>query len=186
MRVFQAVRLTALSLVIAGLAGCAAAPRQEGPPPGAGPPINWDNPFPGGSVRLDSVTRARPLLRFEPIPPRNLGTSRSILVSNPSDPERTGMLALVFQHPKFGRFWVLQEASQTSQAELEAFPGHNTDPGNTATLSLVTIRGATTALLQVGPSTTSIEWLEGTIKVTVIGPPDSFTPDVAMAVANGI
>lgn len=163
-----------------------------GLPPGSGPDIDWDS-LNSPTIGVPSVEAALPLLPFTPIvPAAELGAPSKIIVSDPSvfSKENRG-LGLRFDHPSYGRFWVTQDplpsgiSQEQLQADLESLADCE-DRGCEGEWSLETIRGGIRGLLLIAPphGATAVEWYENGIEMSVMGPPDAFTGEEALAAAN--
>jgi hypothetical protein len=81
--------------------------------------------------------------------------------------------------PRYGRLQVLEELSQTTQAELESLANCNHSKGCEGSWDLVTIRNGIRALVVTGPGSTFIAWLDHGE-----GPPAVLTRDEAITIAN--
>lgn len=172
------------------LANCAPGPREQGVPSYSPRPnpIDWDHPLTEG-VPVPSIEAAIPLLDFVPVSPRGLGPPTEIDVNNPARfNQEDRALGMVYDHFEYGPFWILESIAEMDQAQLEKFPEHNGEPGNTVTFTLVTVRQGITALLHEGPNTTAVEWLVSselqTIDIRVMGPSESFSRSEALAIAE--
>ena len=194
--------VVALALLPAcGAAGTAQAPSPPPQPTGEtvfvppeGPPIDWnnlDNPV----KEVPAVEAAAPLLPFTPIRPAGLGAPSRIVVDDPTvAPLRARGLALRYDHPDYGLFWVTETRPPQSisavqlQASLESLPATcEASEVCKAKLTVETIRGGIRALLQISSratGATSITWYEGGIEFNVIGPPSTFSGEEAVAIAN--
>jgi hypothetical protein len=126
-------------------------------------------------------------LAFTPVDPIGISTLKGIYVSNPQllAPDARS-IAFVFGDETIGTFAVEEWISQETQADLKAQLQYNTDPSNTEKLSLVTLKGGELALLAVGPNTTYVQEIRGTLLVQVIGPSTSFTAVEAIAIADQV
>jgi hypothetical protein len=93
----------------------------------------------------------------------------------------------VYNYPGVGHLLITEDRPQMTEQQLEALPSQAPGPGNTANLSLVPIRNGQTALL-IGPKSgigvTSIEWLEGGVQITILGPSPAFSDSVAVEAAD--
>jgi hypothetical protein len=161
----------------------------EVPGEGEGPLPEWDNPLVNG---VDVATRdeAAAELAFDPVVPKSLPPSDRMLMT---DPEAGGVskehlaFALIYNHPEYGRFQVIERVSQTSQEELESL-ATTCDPakGCEGEWTLVDLRDGLRALSIRGPVATAIIWLESGIRFDVAGPSETFTKEASIAVANSL
>lgn len=171
------------------------APGNEGPGPsttsttaateaGGKPPINWDNPIIGTDVA--TTTEAAAHVSFTPFVPKGLGNPVRIQVDSPSADHGGMTVAFVYQHPAYGRFFLIERKSSTTQADLEALAGCNHDAGCEGEWTLVKLKNGTNGLLITGGPTTGIMWLSNGVLLDVFGPIDTFTVPDAMAVTYAI
>jgi hypothetical protein len=149
--------------------------------------FDWDNIVRNG-LTVDALAEAQGYLSFEPISPRSLGSPLRILVSDPAQFELDARsVGMEFKDPTYGHFWIIENASQTTQKELEGLVDQcKSSPKCEGTWSVVDIRDGVRAVLIEGPPSTLLEWLESGLRVVVMGSPDEFTGDEAISVANAI
>lgn len=171
------------------------APGNEGPRPsststtatteaGGKPPINWDNPIRGTDVATTAEAAAH--VSFTPLVPKGLGNPVRIQVDSPSADHAGMTAAFVYQHPAYGRFFLIERKSSTTQADLEALAGCNHAAGCEGEWTLVKLKNGTNGLLITGGPTTGIMWLSNGVLLDVFGPIDTFTVPDAMAVTYAI
>jgi hypothetical protein len=138
------------------------------------------------ALEVDSLGQAaRGELPFVPVTSPELGTPIRIFVSDPAvvSPQDRAV-NLIYEHPTYGRFALIEQLSQTTQTELEALAGCDLAKGCEGSWSVITIKGATKALLIVGPGSTSVTWLAGDVRFDLLGPPETFSREEAIAVDN--
>jgi hypothetical protein len=134
---------------------------------------------------VHGVDGAATRLAFAPVAPAAIGAPKSVYVhGSVQNKSRQGM-ALVYDDASYGRFVVTEERVEMTQAYLETLPDrcHAADLCE-GTWKLITLRDGTRALLVAGPGSTSVAWLRGKTRIFILGPPDSFTIDEAVAVAT--
>jgi hypothetical protein len=153
----------------------------------SGPAFDWDNIVQNG-LMVDDLAEAKGYLSFEPISPRSLGSPLRILVSDPAQFELDARsVGMEYKDPTYGHFWIIEKTTQTTQKELEGLVDQcKSSPKCEGTWSVVEIRDGVRAVLIEGPPSTHLEWLESGVRVVVMGPPDEFTGDEAISVANAI
>ena len=144
-----------------------------------GPPINWDKPL-VGATEVTSFSDAARHLNFKAIAPRLALSPLKIMVSDGE------AVAWVYQDPTMGRFILIENRTQFTQAQLEALAGCDHQTGCEGQWTLTKIRNGTTALLIAGNRTTGVMWLRSGVTFDVYGPSDSFTVDMATNVADRI
>lgn len=150
----------------------------------AGLPINWNNPL-GVGVEVSSVQSVMGQLAFTPVqPPASLGDAVGVFVSPPEIDLQERAIGWVYQSSTYGRFFITEEISQTTQQELESLAGCDPNTGCEGSWTVVTLQDGTRGLLIAGPASTGIVWLNGNLRFDVFGPPDTFTVSNATAVAN--
>jgi len=123
-------------------------------------------------------------LSFTPAYPGGVGAPSKIEVSDPSGLEpNQRALGLVYQDPSYGRFWVIEEVSETTESWLKGLASCDHSSGCEGSWSLVTLKDGTTAVDFAG-STNGVLWLYNGVRYDVFGPPATFSTDDALAVAN--
>jgi hypothetical protein len=180
----------AIAIVLLTNAGCAeqaAGPRAEPSAPVAPPgrTINWDQPLTGGVI-INSLQEAEGQLGFTPVEPTKLGTPKKILITDPASSERPDRaIAWVYDHPVFGRFFVAEAMTTLSQDDLEALVkcGEGEAGCDSSGFSLVPIRGDVKALLNEGPVSVNITWLEASVIYRVAGPAETLSTADVIAIA---
>jgi hypothetical protein len=152
---------------------------------GAGdhPPADWSKPLLINAEAVRSIAAAKRRLPFPPVASPELVSKARIFVR--AGPPRVGRaLDLMVYDPRYGRLQVLEELSQTTQAELESLANCNHSKGCEGSWDLVTIRNGIRALVVTGPGSTFIAWLDHGVRFTVEGPPAILTRDEAITIAN--
>jgi hypothetical protein len=149
--------------------------------------VNFDNPMVDGK-KLASVAHAAAALPFTPIAPPTAGAPLSIFVHGSDVPPSAQTLALVYQHPQFGRFMVIELPNVTNEQNLEAEVAQCAS-GCNETWSLINLHDGSKAVLIAGSAgvpyqTNAIIWLRGAVALNVVGPASTFTESDAEAVAN--
>jgi hypothetical protein len=180
--------VVAIAVSLPSCAGLGATP-GEGPkrPPGYGaaPAPDWDRPLGGLGISVATVALAGRYVAFAPLAPLELGSPKSVFVSDPQHVSRKDrVLSLVFNSPQYGRFTVNEQRSQTSQSELESLAGCDHQAGCQGTWRIVSLGSGTRVLLVVGPIATSVTWLDGALRIDILGPSLTFTADHATAVGR--
>lgn len=146
----------------------------------AGP--DWDRPIAGG---IEVAGAAEAGLPFTPNEPDGLGIPVRILIPPPDAVSAAETeIVWVYDHPKYGRFFLAQHVVERSTTEREYLELSSQVPGckeipataedeknfgvgvgpriecHAGGLSLRTIRGGVSALLHEGGVTTAVHWLE--------------------------
>jgi hypothetical protein len=150
-----------------------------------GPEPDWDNLL-VGALEVPGVTQAVSYLSFRPTLPA-LGPPDKVYVGGGDRPTKSTTVGMRFTTEAYGRFWLLEQESQTNQEELEALAS-SCDPekGCEGSWTLTKLDDGTVALSIAGPKATSIVWLRGEVRFDVLGPSATFTTASAAAVANGV
>ncbi len=159
----------------------------EGPPS----PAWGDDPYHGYGVQVADLKEAAPYLAFTPVVPRALGPAAKFFISGNKPDMSARSLIWVYDQPVYGRFWVKEEITETTQAEIDSM---RNNPTGCSLDSVVTLRGGTRAAVSAanpaahgsGTGTTSIIWLDHGLLISALGFSDSFTKDHAIAVANQV
>ena len=151
--------------------------------PGA-PTMDFLAPLAGAGVQIASDQAAQ-LLTFVPVDVAALGTPQATFVTNPdlsSPPGR--VVAWTFDDPKYGTFDVVEEISQTTQAELESLARCDPSTGCQGSWTLVQLPTGPNGLLIQGSGSTAFIWLDHGMRFTVMGPPGIFAPASAEEIAS--
>jgi hypothetical protein len=184
----------ALVLILALTACSCATGGTEGPNPERAPggSFNWDAPQAVGLYLevsdLSSITSSLP---FTPIEPR-LGGLLHTYVTDPAKVEPNGMLVLFFyEDPTYGRIVVTEELNQLQQSDLENLLEYNSEPSSTVAFSLVKLDDGIEALVETvktpsedGLKPNSVQFIQANAFISVFGPDGTFTPHLAVTVAN--
>lgn len=154
--------------------------------------IDWDNPLQDG-VLLTPENEGIPgvvnYLRHYVVP-RYLGIPRApvkVFINDPTG-EADSAAAWVYDDIDLGKFVVIEEVSQTNQAELESLATCPPDDSGCVSegWSLVEIRDGVTALLIEGDVSNGVVWLEDELRFNVVGPSETFSSEDVIAVANAV
>ena len=158
-----------------------------GQPVDHGPPIPWNKSVIVNGVPTTASDAAKSLA-FTPVVPQSLGEPTKTLMTAPeSGPVETRAFALQYQDPNLGLFWIAETVSTTSQQELENTANNCTAAaGCEASLSVQTLSDGKRVLLNEGPGSTYLEMLNSGDRFSVLGPPDTFTRDDALKVAEAV
>jgi hypothetical protein len=188
-----AVALLAVAAAAAGVFG-ASSSSDDRPPAEASESSNvehvdFDQPF-VKSKRLASVQRAQGEVVFRPVAPAAVGKPLSVFVNaDEADPAQQ-TLALIYQHPKFGRFMLVELPNFGTSDDLAAIVANCTpDTPCESDWSLVQLNDGAQAALKVGsPSvpfeTTGVIWMRGNVAFQLLGPVETFGREAALAIAN--
>jgi hypothetical protein len=169
-------------------AGCGGATEVPAEPQGAdqGPEVDWDEPLVNGS-QVSTEEEAALILPFDPAVPTALGQPTKLLVTDPASAELSErVMAIIYDHPTYGRFWIVEALSEMTQGELEALAECSPVSDCEGIWSLVTLGDGTTALQIEGPIANSVVWLEGQVEFDVLGPSATFSAAYAIEVANTV
>ena len=173
-------RLTLIAVAVAVAStscGVAGGPEKYLPAP------DWSKPLLPNTERVPSIAAAATRLPFKPRASSAI-VAESKIFAMAGPPRKFPGLDLVVDDPHYGRFQVMEQGSDITQAQLEAVGRCDPSEGCDDGWDLVTIRGGIRALLDSGPVTTTIEWLDRGIRFTVEGPSDTLSGDEATAIAN--
>jgi hypothetical protein len=189
------VTLATLS-ILCGTALSACAARSVDAPPRSSvessrdhaPVIDWDRPMGTEGLQIPDADAAKDLLAFSPmVPSDSLGAPTAVWLSNPSFEALQGReIIFVYDHPKYGQFFVEEQVSQTTQAHLEALAVCDHASGCEGKWTLIDLQNKSKGVLVEGPRYTGLIWLSGGIRVNALGPSGSFTGSDAIAVANSV
>ena len=161
--------------------------RSDGPPSAEGPPFSVDDPLVNGIPTTEGEAASH--LAFDPVVPEALGEPLRLVMTTPDvagTRKEDLAFAVVYDHPDYGRFYIVQAVPQTTQAELESLAGCDPSQGCEGEWSLVTIRSGVTALLIEGPVANSVIWLEDGVRFDVVGPAETFSAEEVLEVANRV
>lgn len=146
--------------------------------------IDWDRPLSGTNV--DSSDQAGDYVSFTPLVPKGLGKPQRIMVDSASRDHAGRTVALVYQHPVYGRFFVIESKSSMTQASLEGLAGCDHATGCVGEWTLVRLRNGANGLLITGGPTTGIIWLSQGFMIDIMGPIDTFSVADAIRLANAM
>ncbi len=190
-------RFLGLVVVSLSLSACAERATQAGSgggDPAESPPImidegpepQWDNVLVGG-VEMSTVDEAEALLAFSPSVPSGIEPPAKVVVNGLAEEAPAATMAMRFETQQYGMFWLIEQVSQTDQKELETLAA-TCDPeqGCQGTWSLTELGDGTVALAIEGQKTTSIIWLDGSVRLELVGPPESFGLSQAKSVADSL
>lgn len=151
--------------------------------------VDFDKAF-VDARELGSVQEAQGAVAFKPVAPPAIGKPLSVFVNADETDRAQQALALIFQHPKFGRFMLVELPNVGSPADLAAVVA-NCTPATpcVSEWSLVRLNDGAEAALKVGSpavpfETTGVIWMRGNVAFQLLGPATSFTPETALAIAN--
>lgn len=183
----RSVGLTRIALVLSVgvtlLAGCARSPEvaadsQQQPTP------DWDDPLVNG-VEVSTVDETLSLLQFEPRVPSELGDPARLLITDPTSAEVVFRdFAAVFDHPSYGRFWLIERVAELTQDELRSWSNCDPAAGCEGVWTLVDIGPGTEGILIEGPVATSVVWLSTGVRYDVVGPAQTLTGEAALEIAG--
>jgi len=146
--------------------------------------VDFDQPLLAGR-KLPSVAEAAANLPFRPVAPAAAGQPISVWIPAQA---RQHLLALVYQHPSYGRFMVIEVPNVGTQQDLEGLVAQCAT-GCEEAWSLVHLEDGSEAVLFEGSSTiphetTGVIWIHNGLALNVLGPAASFSRDAALALAN--
>lgn len=191
-RQWAAAAFLLLSLAVSGCARVAS-PEQASsstPPviddPGPiGIQPDWDHPI-VASVRVTSEGQAQNLVNFSLRSPTGLSTGPAVITtSDPVSVVRNDMaVAWVFKASAYGVFNVIEQLAQVSAPELAELV--NLNGTSTTKFSLVDVAPGVQGVMQEGPVSTALDWIDGGVRFTILGPAESFTTSAALDLAQGM
>jgi hypothetical protein len=161
-------------------------PAQPQEPPSV-PAEMFDDPFADGAAVADVGTAAR-VLSFQPAAPAAVGTPARVFLHEDYTPQA---LALVYDHPKYGRFTVTQQPVQMEEdvqrAALEQLAA-TCDPAKGCqgiwTMHDL-VNGNRALVISAPPAMTGIIWIhKGGIRYELMAPSSSLSVATALVVAN--
>jgi hypothetical protein len=146
--------------------------------------VDFEQPLLSGR-KLPSVADAAANLPFKPVAPGAVGPPISVWIPAQA---RQHLLALVYQHPSYGRFMVIEVPNIGTQQDLEGLAAQCTT-GCEEHWSLVHLDDGSEAVLFEGSpvipyETTGVIWVQNGLAMNVLGPAASFSRDAALALAN--
>jgi hypothetical protein len=185
-KTFLPVLSGALLLVLAACGGTG--PRVAAPEVQESPGIDWMHPDTRDSIQVSSFEEAEAVVGYPLLVPR-LGPPDAIYVSDPAKiPADELSVGLAYLHHPAGPFWMLEIPNPVGPdwkdnydnlvAQCAAYPGCG------AQMSVVHIRGGIRAWLTVDADSTMLLWQEGDLQIRLGGPLPSFSPDVALRIAE--
>jgi hypothetical protein len=148
------------------------------------PSIDWASPL-ESQIEVPSEQLAASLLTFQPIVPEALGSPTTIAINDPAEfPEGALGLGLEYFHPEFGHFWLMEEPTLMTQAELEGLAGCDPSTGCEGTWEVVELSQGIRGLLIAGSGSVGVMWLRDGVRFDLMGPPDTLTIDEAISAAT--
>jgi hypothetical protein len=146
--------------------------------------VDFNEPLLAGR-KLSSVADAAADVRFKPAAPAAVGQPVSIWVPAQA---RQHLLALVYQHPRYGRFMVVEVKNIGSQQDLEGLVNQCL-AGCAEQWSLIRLDDGSEAVVFEGsPSipfeTTGVIWIHNGLALNVLGLAAGFGRDAAVRLAN--
>lgn len=151
--------------------------------------VDFDKAF-VNARKLGSVQEAQGTVAFKPVAPPAIGKPLSVFVNADETDPAQQTLALIFQHPKFGRFMLVELPNAGTPADLAAIVA-NCTPATPcdSEWSLVRLNDGADAALKVGSptvpfETTGVIWMRGDVAFQLLGPATSFNEEAALAIAN--
>ncbi len=157
---------------------------EERPAAGGEPVADWNDPLVNG-VEVSGTQAASTLLPFVPRLPAELGDPGRVLVTDPASADREArVFAAMYDHPSYGRFWVIERVAEMTQEELRSWAECERTTGCEGSWSLVTVGDGIEAILIEGPVATSVVWLSGQVSFDVVGPADTLTGKEAVEIAD--
>ena len=146
--------------------------------------VDFNEPLLAGR-KLPSVADAAAEIRFRPVAPAAAGMPVSVWI-----PARATqhLLALVYQHPSYGRFMVIEVPNIGTQQDLEGLVAQCM-AGCEEQWTVAQLEDGSEAIVFEGsPSvpheTTGVIWIHSGLALNVLGPAASFSRDAALALAN--
>jgi hypothetical protein len=132
-------------------------------------------------AKESGVSAAAASLPYAPDVPTSLGMPQSIMVAS-----YTRTLALIYQDPKLGRYWVEETVSQTSNTELQSMADCSTPAPDCDTDWFSTTLADGTPAIALPTPNTALIFLHGSMRFDILGPADTFTTQDAVHVANAL
>jgi hypothetical protein len=135
-------------------------------------------------VSVTSAEEAQALVPFPVFLPDELGAPARLEVTDPASaaPEMR-VVAAIYDHATYGRFWILVGITEMSEEELRSWADCDPAAGCEGSWTLVPIRGSEEAILIEGPLATAVVWLSGDLRYDVVGPAQTFGRAAALEVA---
>lgn len=117
-----------------------------------------------------------------------LGDPARVVITKPAATEpQLRALGYVFDHDKYGRFWIVEMITQIGEKDLrELAECRLEDRTECSPRSIVTLDSGTVAVLIEGPVSSYVTWLRGEVRFEVLGPVETFSPEEALSVANSV
>jgi hypothetical protein len=134
-------------------------------------------------------------LSFAPLSDEALGVPTDVFVSSEDIPTDFRWVTSRYDHSTWGMFLIQQQqldrSVEQAQSSIERLAGPCADEGCAGSWELVTLANGANALLVTGPGsedqqTNFISFIHpgAGIRVDVEGPPDEFTGEAALEIAN--
>jgi len=157
----------------------------------AGDYVNFDLPY-SSSRRLHGLAQAATMVSFVPLAPSNLGKPLGIFTAADLNDRATKTIAIVYQHPQYGRFMVIESPRIGSQSDLESLVTQCNGPNPCdADWHLSTMADGTVGVMHVGSpasahATVGLLWFHGDRAFDLEGPSTSFDESAAVAIGDRI
>lgn len=176
---------TAFGLSQASRSTSAAVPRSAREESNSAEHVDFNEPLLAGR-KFSSVADAAPALPFRPHAPAALGQPVGVWLPAQA---RQHLLALVYQHPTYGRFMAIEVPSVGTQQDLEGLVAQCAAAACEERWSLVRLDDGSEAVLFEGSAsipyqTTGMIWSHDGLALNVLGPAATFSREAAFALAN--
>jgi hypothetical protein len=176
-----------LGLFLLVLAACGGTgPQVSGPKVRESPGVDWTHSTTVYTVQVSSFEEAEAVVGFSLLVPR-VGSPDGIYVSDLAKiPPDEAFVELVYLRHPAGPFWILEAAAGPDWRDnFDALVAQcDANPACRGQQSVVHIRGGLWAWLSVDADSTLLLWREGDLEVRLMGPRSSFSPDVALRIAE--
>jgi hypothetical protein len=149
--------------------------------------IDWSRPpFPDAEwVAGLSVAASR--VAFKPVIANSLGKLASVYVHRLLPTRVKQMVGLVYDHPSYGRFFLVEGPTDGNTARLAAWADQcKPENGCEGTWRMIDLTPNLRGLMVAGPVSTGVVWIVGGVAYDLYGPTESFTTYAATVLASAV
>jgi hypothetical protein len=145
--------------------------------------IDWGRPL-VDQVTVPSIAAAATKADFPIVAPSGSGAPSEVVTDSPAE-----HVVLIYDNKLGGRYWVIEHKSEIDTGVLKEWVDVcSPENGCKGKWTMVDLDGGRQGVLIVGPEGTStgVIFIDGGMYYDVMGPPDTFSPTMAVATANDV